>query len=206
MKTDFFSIAPVQEWLEGLSGSQRVLLVVATMFFLGVSFYFVKYHRNAEHLANLHYRITQQQVRLVSLKQAAAQIGAFKKRKADAEMQLRELLTLLPNEKEIPGLLDNISQVGAQVGLENVLFQPQPERKHEFYAAIPVRLALLGSFNELGLFFDKISRLNRILKVESLQISRKKNPASLQVSCKIVTYRFLPHAKPRKGTKKKGNR
>lgn len=203
MKADFLSIAPLQERLETLSSSQRVLLVVATILILGAGFYFLKYKPDAQRLTNLHHRISQQQRRLVQLKQAASQIGKFKKENAEAELQLRDLLTLLPDEKEIPGLLDSISQLGAQVGLENVLFQPQPEKTHEFYAAIPVRLDMVGSFNELGLFFDKISKLDRILKVENLQISRQKAPASLRVGCTVVTYRFLEHAKPKNGAKKK---
>lgn len=203
MKADFLSIAPLQERLETLSSSQRILLVVATVFILGAGFYFLKYKPDAQHLASLHYQLGQQQRRLTQLKKAAAQIDRFKQKNVDAEKQLRQLLTLLPDEKEIPGLLDSISQLGAQVGLENVLFQPQPEKKHKFYAAIPVRLDLVGSFNELGLFFDKISKLDRILKVESLQINRQKNPASLRVNCTVVTYRFLEQAKPHNGAKKK---
>jgi type IV pilus assembly protein PilO len=96
-----------------------------------------------------------------------------------------------------------VSQLGAQVGLENILFQPQPEQVQEFYAIIPIRLDLLGRFHELGTFFDKISKLDRILKVENLSLARRED-SSLQVGCTIVTYRFLDkvekagEAKPKK--------
>jgi type IV pilus assembly protein PilO len=63
----------------------------------------------------------------------------------------------------------------------------------EFYAVIPVRLDMVGSFNDLGVFLDSISKLDRILKVESLTLTRQKDKqaSTLQVACNIVTYRFL---------------
>ena len=81
--------------------------------------------------------------------------------------------------------------MGAQVGLENILFQPQVEQAKEFYAMIPVRLDLIGTYHELGTFFDRISKLNRILKVDSVTLTRQKDSARLQVNCTIVTYRFV---------------
>jgi type IV pilus assembly protein PilO len=119
----------------------------------------------------------------------------------ESEIEFAQLLSMLPDQKEIPGLLDSVSQLGAQVGLENILFQPQPEQPHEFYAAIPVRLDLLGSYHKLGTFFDKISKLNRILKVDNLSISRRSD-SSLQVGCTIITYRFIEQAQTEKTNKK----
>jgi type IV pilus assembly protein PilO len=76
----------------------------------------------------------------------------------------------------------------------------------EFYATIPIRLDLLGTFNDLGVFLDNISKLDRILKVQSLTLTRQKDKpgALLQVGCNIVTYRFLekPQPQPKAGAKK----
>lgn len=196
MRSDFLSIAPLQEKLEALSTLQRALLVVATLVILAGSFYFLKYKPQSERLQGLESKISQQEKRLSQLKKAASQIDTFREKLAASEEQLAELLALLPDEKEIPGLLDSISQLGAQVGLENVLFQPQPEQKHEFYAVIPVRLDLLGTYHELGVFYDKISKLNRILKVDSLNMTRQKDSSLLQVGCTIITYRFLEQPEP----------
>ena len=128
----------------------------------------------------------------------------LEKELAQSEEELTKLLTLLPDQKEIPGLLENVSRLGAKVGLENILFQPQPEVIQEFYAIIPIRLDLLGTFNDLGVFLDNISKLNRILKVESLTLTRQKDKQAslLQVGCTVVTYRFLEKPEPKAGAKK----
>lgn len=198
------SIPPtVQEKLEGLTATQRAMVFIATFIILGGAFYFLKYKPDTQHIAGLKANIKQQENRVVELKRAAAQVEVLQKEVAESEKELAQLLTMLPDQKEIPGLLDSVSQLGAQVGLENILFQPQPEQLQEFYAVIPIRLDLLGRFHELGTFFDKISKLDRILKVENLSLARR-DDSSLQVGCTIVTYRFLEkvekagEAKPKK--------
>jgi len=198
------SIPPaVQEKLEGLTAAQRAMVFIATFIVLGGAFYFLKYKPDTQHIAGLKANIKQQENRLAELKRAAAQVEVLQKEVSESEKELAQLLTMLPDQKEIPGLLDSVSQLGAQVGLENILFQPQPEQMQEFYAVIPIRLDLLGRFHELGTFFDKISKLDRILKVENLSLARR-DDSSLQVGCTIVTYRFLDkvekagEAKPKK--------
>jgi len=194
--------ALLHEKFEGLTTQRKILLFAGTFVALGAAFYFLKYKPLSERINSLEANIVRQEKRLVELKKAKAQVGVLEKDLAESETEFAHLLTMLPDQKEIPGLLDSVSQLGAQVGLENILFQPQPEQPHEFYAVIPVRLDLIGSYHELGTFFDKISKLNRILKVDNLTVTRR-NDASLQVACTIVTYRFLEQAEQQREGKKK---
>jgi len=193
-----------QEKLSSLSAVQKVLLFAATLLLMCVAFYFLKFENQLDTLTHLTSQITEQQNKLVSLKASAAKVQMLEKDLAQSEEELAKLLLLLPDQKEIPGLLENVSRLGSKVGLENILFQPQPEVMREFYATIPIRLDLLGTFNDLGVFLDNISKLDRILKVESLTLTRQKGkPGSLlQVGCNIVTYRFLEKPQPKAGPKK----
>lgn len=194
--------ASLHERFEGLTTQQKILLFVGTFAALSALFYFFEYKPLSERINGLKGNISRQEKRLAELKKAKVQVAALQKDLAESQIEFARLLTMLPDQKEIPGLLDSVSQLGAQVGLENILFQPQPEQPHEFYAVIPVRLDLIGSYHELGTFFDKISKLNRILKVDNLTISRR-NDSTLQVGCTIVTYRFLEQAEANKEGKKK---
>lgn len=194
--------ASLHEKFEDLTTQRKILLVVGTFAALSVAFYFFEYKPLSEHINGLKSNIVRQEKRLAELKKAKVQVDVLQKDLAESEIEFARLLTMLPDQKEIPGLLDSVSQLGAQVGLENILFQPQPEQRHEFYAVIPVRLDLIGSYHELGTFFDKISKLNRILKVDNLTITRR-NDSTLQVGCTIVTYRFLEQAEVKEEGKKK---
>lgn len=191
MNLERFSLGALEDKLASLTTTQRILLFLGTFLFLGALFYFFQYQPQAETITGLQRKLAEQEKRLASLKQAAAQLPALQEALAKAEEDFSRLLALLPDKKEIPALLDAISQLGAQVGLENILFQPQPEQVFEFHAMIPIRLDLVAGYHTLGAFFDSLSKLNRILKVDNLSITRPKGGSLLQVACTIITYRFL---------------
>jgi type IV pilus assembly protein PilO len=203
MNLERFSLAAMEDRVSSLTPQQKVLLFMGTFLFLGAAFYFFQYQPQTEVIAGLQGKLAEQEKRLAFLKQAAARLPQLQEELAKAEEDFSRLLALLPDQKEIPALLDTISQLGAQVGLENILFQPQPEQLFEFYAMIPIRLDLVANYHTLGAFFDSLSKLNRILKVDNVNMTRPKGSNLLQVGCTIITYRFLDKPVEVKGDPKK---
>jgi len=198
-------LAQFQEKISGLDVAHKVLLFAGTLLFLGAAFYFLKFQGQLNTVSRLDAQISSQRSTLASLKVAAAKVDVLKKQIALSEKELVKLLMLLPDKKEIPGLLESVSRLGSYVGLENILFQPEPEVLHQFYATIPVKLDLVGTFDDLGVFLDSVSKLDRILKVKSLKLTRqsKEQTPLLQVNCEIVTYRFLKHPISKKAPKRR---
>ncbi|MEM5787578.1 MAG: type 4a pilus biogenesis protein PilO [Syntrophobacteraceae bacterium] len=185
-----------------LTTAQKALVFLATFIVLGAAFYFLKYEEQLDTIQRLKVSVSEQEKKLATLKAAAAKVAILEKDLAKSEEELAVLMTLLPDQKEIPGLLESVSRLGAKVGLENILFQPQPEIPHDLYATIPITLDMVGTFNDVGVFLDNISKLNRILKVEAISLSRQPEKVPLlRVACTIVTYRFLE--KPDTGPPKK---
>ena len=182
-----------QNKVSSLTIVQKVLLFAGTLLVLSAGFYFLMFQNQLDTISRLDGQIANEQKTLASLKAAAARVKIITREIAQSQEELHKLLMLLPDQKEIPGLLESVSRLGANVGLENILFQPEPEVFNEFYATIPVRLDLVGAFDNLGVFLDSVSKLDRILKVQSLKLVRQndKDTALLQVTCEIVTYRFL---------------
>lgn len=190
------SLDKLQEKLSSFSLAEKVALFMATIVILGGAYYYLKYDDQVTSIARLKRDVADQEKKLATLKAAAAKVDQLEKELAQSEEELAELMTLLPDQKEIPGLLENVSGIGSKVGLENILFQPQPEVPQELHAVIPIRLDLVGSFNDFGVFLDNISKLNRILKVETMTLARVKDKSGaagsqLQVNCTMATYRFL---------------
>ena len=114
--------------------------------------------------------------------------------------ELTVALKQLPNEKEIPEILKNISSLGKESQLEFVLFKPKPDEPQQFYALVPIELTMIGTFHNTGLFFDRLSKLSRIINVVDFNMSRAKEPSQamegsegivVKTSCMINTYRFI---------------
>jgi type IV pilus assembly protein PilO len=114
--------------------------------------------------------------------------------KAQAEFKM--VKKKLPEQKEIPSLLANISRSGHEAGLEFLLFQPGPEKRKDFYAEIPVSIRVSGKYHDVALFFDKVSRLSRIVNIDNIRIAGITKDNKLETSCTAITYRFVEAQPP----------
>jgi type IV pilus assembly protein PilO len=124
--------------------------------------------------------------------------------------ELKQALTQLPNEKEIPEILKNISSLGKESNLEFTLFRPRPEEPQQFYAKVPIELVASGSYHNIGIFFDKVSKLPRIINVVDFNMTRAKDTKGkseleilVKTSCMINTYRFIEKKSEEKKSEKK---
>lgn len=134
----------------------------------------------------------------------------FKEQVDKLNEELKNALTQLPNEKEIPEILKNISSLGKESNLEFTLFRPKPEEPQQFYAKVPIELVALGSYHNIGIFFDKVSKLPRIINVVDFNMTRAKDIKGrseseilVKTSCMINTYRFIEKKSEEKKSEKK---
>lgn len=134
----------------------------------------------------------------------------FKDQVIKLNEELKNALTQLPNEKEIPEILKTISSLGKESNLEFTLFRPKPEVPQQFYAQVPIELVALGSYHNIGIFFDKVSKLPRIINVVDFNMMRAKDIKGrseteilVKTSCMINTYRFIEKKSEEKKSEKK---
>ena len=123
----------------------------------------------------------------------AANFDAYRSQLAEIERSFGAMLRQLPGRTEVPNLLVDISQTGLGAGLEEQLFQPMGEIRREFYAELPIKIRLSGSYHELGNFVSGIAALPRIVTLHDIGI-RPQAPddfdeLTLDVTAK--TYRYL---------------
>jgi type IV pilus assembly protein PilO len=147
--------------------------------------------------------------KLARLKNVEKNLRAFKKKYRDTELKFKQALKLLPDKHEIPALLSSISNLGAQSGLEFLLFQPQKEVNRNFYAEIPLKIEVTGPYHNVATFFDKVSRLSRIVNIGDVKMTEakaaktKSDTVILKTSCTATTYKFIEAKEPEKGKKRR---
>lgn len=166
-------------------GTIVLLLVV----YIGLMYLPHKYKRDS-----LEMEIKNTQFQLQNLKRKARDIKRFEAELAEKEIKLKEILQQLPDQKEIPSLLTNISNAGKESGLEFLVFKPKPEIPREFYAEIPIDIRVSGPYHNVAMFFDKISKLPRIICVTDLSMGQAKPSEQqmiLKTKCVVSTYRYL---------------
>ena len=127
-------------------------------------------------------------------KQIADNLPKFKEEFAKMEQLLQEALTQLPNKKEIPTLLTNLSTLAKDSGLEVATFTPRGEVNKGFYAEVPASLDLVGTYHQIAKFAEAVGKLSRIVNLSNLNLSAPSvagNMATLRIKCKVTTFRFV---------------
>jgi type IV pilus assembly protein PilO len=191
------------EKLEGLEPKQRWLICGLTVALLvGIGYYL--HSLQAENFDALSLAVDEMRESVQKHQAIAVRLDELQSRMVTLEEALKVAITLLPETREIPELLTQISQLGLHAGLEFRLFKPEAERPADFYAEVPVSLAILGLFHDLTRFFDHLSKLSRIVNVTDIKISPAKGSGeaySLTTNCLLTTFRFLD---PQEAAGKKG--
>jgi type IV pilus assembly protein PilO len=123
----------------------------------------------------------------------AINLEAYKQQLADIERSFGALLRQLPGKTEVPNLLVDISQTGLAAGLQEKLFTPAPEEKKDFYAELPIKIRLSGSYHQFGEFVSGIAALPRIVTLHNIEIKPDSKDAYDQLTLDVTakTYRYL---------------
>jgi type IV pilus assembly protein PilO len=167
-----------------------VLIIVAP----AVAFYFLHFSPKTKEIKGLENQAAKLRKEIAGAKARAAKLDEHLAEMEEVKRLFAEASVLLPQKKEIPSLLTNISALGTNSGLNMARFAPGGERKKEFYAEIPVSLQINGPYHNIGTFLYEVSRLNRIVSATNINLGQPKEQRGemvLSSNINLITYRFL---------------
>ena len=148
--------------------------------------------------------------KLMAVRTKASTLQQLEKELTETRDMFNSKAALLPETKEIPKLLKDISSLGTAAGLEFLSFKPMPEQPQDFYEKIPISISLKGAYHDIGHFLDSVSKLERIVSVGDMKVhtpTRENNGMTLKADCQLLTYRFtnqeLPKTQASAGTPQK---
>jgi len=110
------------------------------------------------------------------------------------EQKLQLLTAQLPPETEVSGLLRQIQNLVSQSGLSLKLWRPDKRRAHPsgLYEEIPIAMDLTGGYNDVAMFFDRVSKLTRIVNMLNLRMGSatmsKAGNMDIKISCTAMTF------------------
>jgi len=173
---------------------QRVAGLVLLSAIFGALFYFMFYSDLSDKAESL-----QRQIRLLENEKAdyqrkKAQYEQFRAEVTKLLEERKELVKVLPSEAEIEVFLQSLHAQAELAGLNILTFQQGPEQKKGFYAIIPVKMQIRGTYFQINKFFYSVGRLKRIVNIRDLQLT---NPAAtdtgvmLKADFIVTTFRFL---------------
>jgi len=192
LKTFFSSFLETK--IVPLEKKYKVIIWVAAMLLPTAAFLFFYYFPKNDEIKVLEKSKVTLEREIDEAKARANELDKHKAEMAETEMLFQQASVLLPQKKEIPSLLTNISGLGTGSGLDFVSFQPKGEVAKEFYAEIPVDISVRGPYHNVGNFLYQVSKLDRIVSVSNITLGSPaldKGEMLLTGRFTLVTYRFI---------------
>ena len=190
-------------------GAQIAVFLLLAVAIYGAFYYFVYTGLEAEIETKTQER-RELQDEVEKGKVTAARLPEFRREVERREATLQALSRILPSNKEVDDLLRKVQQMAAESSLNVLRFKPEATQPREFYAAWPISLELDGNYHNLAYFFDRLSKLSRIVNVSNLKVNSNKKPttsSTIRATCTATTFVFIeapPPAQGKAGAKGKG--
>lgn len=186
----------ILETLRNMPKWQKIVILAVLVFLIGGVFYWKIYTPKQTEIKSLTDEKNRLEREIQQLLTMQAKLEDLQKEVLLLEEQLQELVALLPDHEQMAELIISIEGLATQTGLEVLTFDPQPEVMHEdFYGEAPVKLRIMGSYHELGKFFQKVANEQRILNIKGLQMryvpQRKPGGNTISADFNCIAYWFI---------------
>lgn len=123
----------------------------------------------------------------------AANLEAYRAQMIELDNTFGALLKQLPKDTEVPGLLEDITEVAYGSGLSMQAISLQPEQVSEFYVELPIKIDVTGDYHDFGSFVSGVAALPRIVTLHNYAIKQADN-GLLNMVIEAKTYRYKAEA------------
>jgi type IV pilus assembly protein PilO len=190
----------------GRPQAQKIGILAGIIILLAALYYTFLYSPRSDELTKSRDEIETARNQRSIKQRRVANLGRLQKDLIDLDFKLKEAVAQLPDKKEIPDLLSQISTKARESGLEILLFRPRAENYQEFYAQIPVDIVVRGGFYNAVAFFDEVGKLKRLVNIDNIDFKTPKvagEQLSLDISTLATTFRFLDETERKKVAEEK---
>ena len=144
-----------------------------------------------ERLAALRRTLEETELEVERAARAARQLPALEAAVGELDARLARLRARLPARRDAALLLRRLETAAARSGLTIRAFVPHPAVERSWYAEWPIRLELTGTYQRLGLFFDRVRRFDRIINLEDIAVRALETPRpdeTIAAECTALTF------------------
>jgi type IV pilus assembly protein PilO len=171
----------------------KFLIIVALVVLVLGAYYFLGYRPTLDKIDRANKYIADLQKQLNEVKAVADVLQPIQREIETLDQQLQQSLAQLPEEKQIEVLLRSLEDLASTSGLDISKVQPASEVARDFYAEIPIELEIRGGYHNIAIFFDKISKLKRVVNISNLHVgtpAETDGQIRVTANCIATAFRF----------------
>src|SRR5579864_8692653 len=109
---------------------------------------------------------------------------------AELKQQLEIEQRIVPDEKQVDGFITMLDAEAQKAGVELRRYTAKDVKSQQYYSEVPFEMELDGRYYATLNFFDRVSKLERIVNISNLMVSTTKNPNGAKVK---RTYQYTPN-------------
>ena len=170
------------------SSLKTILLVLVLILILALGYFF-----KIKEMSQQHSVAAKKELKLLEQYESkafqAANLDAYRQQMIELDETFGALLKQLPKDTEVPGLLEDITEVAYGSGLSMKSISLQPERASEFYIELPIKIDVTGDYHDFGSFVSGVAALPRIVTLHDYSITQT-NGTLLNLVIEAKTYRY----------------
>src|SRR5712692_2249757 len=173
--------------------NQKIAFLVLLLGGIGTGFYYLVEDPQQQVIQTLRTEVEKLDKEINTNKEKVKNLEALKQLNAELEKQLAKNQDHLPPESEAATLLKQLSDLGTRIGLSLKSWKPgsRQEDSSKLFVKLPADVVMTGGYHTLALFFDRISKLPRIINVSKIQMGAGKverDRVSVQATFKITAF------------------
>ncbi len=119
----------------------------------------------------------------------------LEERMAVYERHIAQLEQLIPQSDEVASLLNDMTRISREVGVDQNLIRPEATEPGDFYTKATYEIRVVGEYHDVGRFLTRIASLPRIITPSDVQLEPFIDPrgnsnyvSPVQVTFRIQTY------------------
>jgi Tfp pilus assembly protein PilO len=124
-------------------------------------------------------------------KMAENRLPQFREEAQRLETELQRLLRILPTARQTDELIKKVKSLTERAAFRLLTFQPGAFTKRDFLSEWPITVNMEGTYHELALFFDRLSRFSRIINVDSLTVNATSAKRGFTISTSFIMKTFI---------------
>ncbi len=119
-----------------------------------------------------------------------ANLDAYRQQMIELEESFSVLLGQLPGDTEVPGLLEDITDLGYGASLEIKEISLQSESAQEFYVELPIKIVAEGGYHDVATFISGVAGLPRIVTLHDYSLKLNSEATRQVFELEAKTYRY----------------
>jgi len=169
---------------------KAILMILAFAIVIGAGYYFYLTDKQSM-LQRAEIKETELRADYEVKAEKAANLEEYRAQKQQMEATFGALLKQLPQDTEVPGLLDDITRAALDNELTIESIDLQAERQLEFYVELPIDIVVEGNYHKIGTFVSGVAALSRIVTLHDFTLEPQGSPLNLKLKILAKTYRYL---------------